>query len=473
MAIVSLLRTASTMRATASSMPLNDRGSGNSSRSVGARKRSASLSVTPRPARMRPTISGTPSRCVSDKPRRTSPPRSRQRLPRSERSTPRKPRGLAALPSILLQKVEIALALEIVHRLDHAHGAALRAHDHRIRDGAVIDAAHALEHGAGGDTGGGEHDVAFGQILQAVFAVEIVDTEAPGAAFFVVVAEQQPPLHEAADAAQSGGGQDAFWRAARTYVDVDAAVGPRGGNDSGDVAVGDQHDARTGRANLADQIAVSRPIENADHQVRDGDLLCLGKIFEVLRRRRVDVDDPVADADCDLIHVDVGCIEEAAGLGHGDDGERVLAAFGGDRRAFEWVERDVDLRPLPGADFLADVQHWRFVALTLADHDGAFDGEAVEGFAHGVDRRLVGGFLVAPAHQPGRRQRRSFGDAYRLKRQIAVHAVAVVADQISPLPYFTFIEPRCGSCAVSRARISAGRCGRAPGASAPRPWRAW
>ena len=52
----------------------------------------------------------------------------------------------------------------------------------------------------------------------------------------------------------------------------------------------------------------------------------------------------IAGADRELVHIDVGRVEQAALLGDGEHGERVGAGLGGDRRAFERIERDVDRR---------------------------------------------------------------------------------------------------------------------------------
>ena len=53
-------------------------------------------------------------------------------------------------------------------------------------------------------------------------------------------------------------------------------------------------------------------------------------------------------------------------------GERVGPAGGADRRAFERIEGDIDLRTA-GADLFADIKHRRFVALAFADHNRAVD----------------------------------------------------------------------------------------------------
>ncbi len=81
-------------------------------------------------------------------------------------------------------------------------------------------------------------------------------------------------------------------------------------------------------------------------------LLGLGERLEILLRRLVEIDH-VAElaADGDLVHIDVGRVQEPARLRHGDDGQRVRAALRGDRGAFERIERDVDLGPWPVPTF--------------------------------------------------------------------------------------------------------------------------
>src|SRR3546814_14298013 len=75
--------------------------------------------------------------------------------------------------------------------------------------------------------------------------------------------------------------------------------------------------------------------------------------------------------------------------------------LGGDRGAFERIERDIDLRPLARrrAHFLTDIEHRRLVALALADHDGAVHVEAVERLAHCLDGGGVGGLFIAAPDQ--------------------------------------------------------------------------
>ena len=67
--------------------------------------------------------------------------------------------------------------------------------------------------------------------------------------------------------------------------------------------------------------------------------------------------------------------------------------------AFERINGDVDGRSLACADLLADIQHWRFIHLALADNDEAVDIDAAKLLAHGVSRRFVRGLYIAPATQ--------------------------------------------------------------------------
>src|SRR4029079_1010912 len=84
---------------------------------------------------------------------------------------------------------------------------------------------------------------------------------------------------------------------------------------------------------------------------------------------------------------------------------------------------DVDLGSLSAADLLADVEHRRLVALALADDDLALDVEAVQRGAHGVDRHLIGGPLVAAPDQLESGHGGGLGDADRFEDEAAVEGL--------------------------------------------------
>ena len=128
----------------------------------------------------------------------------------------------------------------------------------------------------------------------------------------------------------------------------------------------------------------------------------------------------IARADRDLLHVDVGRVQQRAAIGHRHGRDRARHVLGAQRGAFERIDGDIDLRAGVQPDLLADEQHRRFVALALADHDRALDRQLVELAAHRIDRGLVGGLLVAVAAQPRRRHRRPLRHPHDFERQDAL-----------------------------------------------------
>src|SRR5207247_2055550 len=118
---------------------------------------------------------------------------------------------------------------------------------------AAAEELDAAQEGAVGDAGGGEHHVALREILEAVDAVVVLHAHLLGAPALVVVAVAEDALHVAAHAAERGRGEHALGGAADAEEDVDAGVGLARGDGGGDVAVGDEADARAGLAHLPDQ----------------------------------------------------------------------------------------------------------------------------------------------------------------------------------------------------------------------------
>ena len=105
---------------------------------------------------------------------------------------------------------------------------------------------------------------------------------------------------------------------------------------------------------------------------------------------------------------------------------RAEPGLGADGGTFQRIERDIDLRAgaLRRADLFADEQHRCFVALTLADDDGAVHVEFVERGAHGFDGGVVGSLFIAPPDQRGRADGRSFGHTDHFKDKNAIEDLA-------------------------------------------------
>jgi hypothetical protein len=77
--------------------------------------------------------------------------------------------------------------------------------------------------------------------------------------------------------------QKTYYNAPVAVVNVNAGAFRRGGDDARDVAVGDQHDPRAGRAHLGDQFLMTRAVEDAGDQIGNVDALGLGECLEVFR----------------------------------------------------------------------------------------------------------------------------------------------------------------------------------------------
>ena len=171
-----------------------------------------------------------------------------------------------------------------------------------------------------------------------------------------------------------------------------------------------------------DDVGVAQPVEHQHGDRRRLDALGFGETADVVGRRCVEFDDAlgIARTDRDLLHVDVGRMQQRAAIGHRHGRDRARHVLGAQRGAFERVDGDVDLGAGVQADLLADEEHRRLVALALADHDGALDRQPVELAAHRIDRGLVGALLVAVAAQPRRRHRRALRHPDDFERENAL-----------------------------------------------------
>ena len=96
-----------------------------------------------------------------------------------------------------------------------------------------------------------------------------------------------------------------------------------------------------------DELGMARTVEDQRGDLAGLHALRLGQRVDVFARRQVEIDDArrIARADGDLVHVDVGRIEQPAALGHRHHRDRARHVLGAERRAFERIDRDIDLRP--------------------------------------------------------------------------------------------------------------------------------
>src|SRR5712671_7262163 len=188
---------------------------------------------------------------------------------------------------------------------------------------------------------------------------------------------------------------------------------------AGNIAVADETDRATRLAHAGDQVRMARPVKNDSRYLRWPHAFGLGEPDDVFFRRSIEINHSfrVARPDGDLFHVDVRRMQERPAFGHGHGCDGAGHVLGAKRRAFEWIDRDIDLWPFLGPDLFADEQHGGFVEFALADHDRPVDGQLVELSPHCVDGCLVRRLFNATTAQACRRHRRALGDAHDFDRK--------------------------------------------------------
>ena len=76
------------------------------------------------------------------------------------------------------------------------------------------------------------------------------------------------------------------------------------------------------------------------------DALGLGQAAQIFGRAEVDIDESGREAgtDGDLVHIDVGRVEQRAAFGDRQHRQRVGHGLGAERRALQRIDGDVDFR---------------------------------------------------------------------------------------------------------------------------------
>src|SRR5687767_7713742 len=115
---------------------------------------------------------------------------------------------------------------------------------------------------------------------------------------------------------------------------------------------------------------MSRTIQNDHGQVFDVASQSSCDVLEVVFHWRIDIHHSARRwSNDDLVHVNIGRVEQTTALGRSQYGDGVVCSERTEVRAFEWVNGDINLRTRLGnllacvktaADLLADVEHWRF-----------------------------------------------------------------------------------------------------------------
>ena len=172
---------------------------------------------------------------------------------------------------------------------------------------------------------------------------------------------------------------------------------------------------------------MARAVEDAGGNVLRPDALVLGEPADRLFRPHIEIDKPrrMPGTDRNLLHVDVGHVEQAIPPRDRNRGKRILQVFCADRMAVERVCGDVHLRPFARPYRFAHQELAAVPTLGRPNHDPAAYVQVTQLVPHGINRRLIGKLLVAAPAVGCRCDRRSLGGAHQLERQNAIHHAIV------------------------------------------------
>src|SRR5438270_1501962 len=291
-----------------------------------------------------------------------------------------------------------------------------------MRGRATGAVAHAFHQLAVGDASRDEeHVVAADEIVGAEHPRQVV-TGVDGPLAFGVVLRPELALNHTTDTLDRAGRDDPLRGAADAEQQVHAGVVTGGHDRTGDVAVADELDPRTGVAHLLHELVMSRPVQHYDGDVLDRAVLRLGHRLDVVLHRCLDVDVVGRFGSGDeLLHVeDRRRVVHRAAVRHGHDRNGVVHALRGQRGPVDRVDRYVAVGTETVADLLAVVEHGRFVLLALADDDDALHRDGGDQLAHRVDRGSVGAVLVSPADPATGGHGGRFGHTDELEGEVAV-----------------------------------------------------
>src|SRR5205085_8922437 len=119
--------------------------------------------------------------------------------------------------------------------------------------------------------------------------------------------------HIAIQAADCGGSDHPFGRAARAHDRVHACADNSGRDTGGEIAVADQANACTSGANISNQLFVAWAVEHDHDEVFDVALHSLRDIFQIVGDGSVKIDCVLAGrSDNDFFHVAVGSVEQTS-----------------------------------------------------------------------------------------------------------------------------------------------------------------
>ena len=169
-------------------------------------------------------------------------------------------------------------------------------------------------------------------------------------------------------------------------------------------------------------------VKDADNQFMRRHAFFGGDRGNIFRNSFVQIDDVwrIARPDGDLVHVDIGGVEQIALFGHGEHGQRVRASLCCNGGAFQRIKGDINFWASANgrANLFTDKQHRRFVPLAFANDHGAVHIQLVQGGAHRFDGGGIRCLLIATSDQFRRCDSCSFRHPHHFQNKDPVEDLA-------------------------------------------------
>ena len=127
-------------------------------------------------------------------------------------------------------------------------------------------------------------------------------------------------------------------------------------------------------------------VHDHDDQISDCNAEALAEDIDVLSGALADVNLAFSGRGrCQLLHVEVGSVEQTTGLGGSKHSHRAALAVGTEIGSLTGINSEINSGAGTTANFLTDVEHRSFVPLTFTDHDAALHIDLAHALAHGLD----------------------------------------------------------------------------------------
>src|SRR6218665_386895 len=259
------------------------------------------------------------------------------------------------------------------------------------------------------------------EIIELVYAVAIqVSRFAPRT--LRIIPGGQLTLHETTESLDRTRSRNTLWAPANTHTHINARFIPSSINSPGNVPITNEPSARPRRANIRDELLMTRAIKHRNPHFSHRLPLCHSERPKIFTDRLTDINDsdPHGIGD-DLIHIEHRrSIQHGTTIRHRNHRQRILTTRGGERRSINGIHRNITGRTSAITHPLTVEQHWRFILLSLANNDHPVKINRTEKCPHGINRGGIRGELVTATNPRIRTDGRSLRRSDQLDRNIPV-----------------------------------------------------